>query len=189
MTATMLLDKLSDVGVSVTLDGGALILTGPVRRLPPELLAELKANKPAVVACLQKRDHAAVAERSGDKVPTVQADADRPAAPVPVRRVSERLAESDLHPADDPRLRAIRADLANRGVFLASDLVGDAPTTTATADTATPAEVQALIDAGKAWHPEAWRGELRRRSKLVSDPKLAERLAEAAETIERGLLR
>lgn len=52
MTAAALLARLTGMGISVTAEGGRLRLRGEERAITPELLAEVQAHKPALLACL-----------------------------------------------------------------------------------------------------------------------------------------
>lgn len=54
MNATELLERLTALGVTVTANGDKLRLE-PASRIPPAMMEELRANKPAVIAALARR--------------------------------------------------------------------------------------------------------------------------------------
>jgi hypothetical protein len=56
MTETELLDKLLELGIAVTVEAGRLHLVGPRAALTSELLAEVCAAKPGLVALLRGDD-------------------------------------------------------------------------------------------------------------------------------------
>ena len=52
MDAAAILDRLSDLGVTATLDGETLVLT-PGNKIPEDLVPEVKAHKPEIVNALR----------------------------------------------------------------------------------------------------------------------------------------
>jgi hypothetical protein len=54
LTAATALTEASGFGVTVAVDGEDLRLGGKTSRLPPDLLAELRLNKPGIIALLRQ---------------------------------------------------------------------------------------------------------------------------------------
>jgi len=54
VTAGAVLEQLDKLGVGVTLDGSELVLV-PGSKVPPELVSEVRAHKPEIIAALRTR--------------------------------------------------------------------------------------------------------------------------------------
>lgn len=185
-----LLDDLKAVGIALELlDGGKLRAT-PAANLTDELRARIRENKAGLIALLTAGNASEAAGASGsDKVSVVQTPGNRRTTGILARPIPETEAGAGPHPADALGLQAVRDGVAGRASHLASDLCGDCASPAVEVGPDVPEEVGRLIDAGRAWRPSAWAGELRRRARLVSDKALSERMLQAADIIEAGLLK
>jgi hypothetical protein len=160
---TTILDRLAELDVYATADGaGGLVLEGPEHALTPELLAEVRASKPALLAILRP----AVADAFGNT--------DRAAAAVisPCGAVSVSLSAAGVF-----------VELASERI-LHADHLADLPE-------GERAAVVALVRSGTLWQcPEVvlplrrrWAGQLRERA-LSLDPAAAAGFIQAAELLE-----
>lgn len=162
---TTLLREAAAAGLTLRADGDKLKIVGP--KSAAETVRKLLANKPAVMAALTEGcESAAVAERSGDKVPTVQAVADRPVAADVARRFSgpDALTLTEVE--------AVVVQLDERAAIRQFD--GNQPEAEAERSA-----VSELIKAGRLWRPEAWAQELRRRASIIGDAATAARFTRA----------
>ncbi|MBI4332917.1 MAG: hypothetical protein HY673_16740 [Chloroflexi bacterium] len=66
MDATAILERLTELGISVTPSGDKLVLT-PASKLPPSLLEEIRANKPELLSYLDRRRHGQEVARRVDE--------------------------------------------------------------------------------------------------------------------------